>query len=76
MSAPQTATRRGTRARVGPTQGRIPQKHEEDRPVSVAELAYRLYEERGRRGGRHLEDWLEAERLISERQKSTGKGRA
>ena len=30
----------------------------------IAELAYRLYEERGRQPGRELEDWLEAERKI------------
>ena len=30
----------------------------------IAELAYRLYEQRGRQPGRELDDWLEAERRI------------
>ena len=32
---------------------------------SVAELAYRLWNERGRPEGTHEQDWLEAERLLS-----------
>ncbi len=30
----------------------------------IAEIAYRLYEERGKEPGHELEDWLEAERII------------
>ena len=30
----------------------------------IADLAYRLYEERGRQPGHELEDWLEAERRV------------
>ena len=30
----------------------------------IAELAYRLYEERGKEPGHELDDWLEAERRI------------
>ena len=30
----------------------------------IAELAYQLYEKRGRQPGRELEDWLEAERRV------------
>lgn len=32
--------------------------------VQVRELAFHLYEERGRRDGHALEDWLEAEAII------------
>jgi hypothetical protein len=38
-----------------------------NRPVadeSVAERAYRRFEERGREHGRDLDDWLEAEREL------------
>jgi len=41
---------------------------EEEIPIQVkqriAEVAYRLYEERGREPGHELEDWLEAERRV------------
>ena len=30
----------------------------------IAELAYQLYEQRGRQSGCELEDWLEAERRV------------
>ena len=33
-------------------------------PGTVAEVAYRLYEERGRVDGYALEDWLEAETIV------------
>jgi hypothetical protein len=44
----------------------------------IARKAYELYERRGRRHGRHLEDWLEAERQVlvethAARLKSKGK---
>jgi hypothetical protein len=47
-----------------------PEKHEEKHPSSIAELAYRLYEERGQKEGHQLEDWIEAERRISDKQES------
>ena len=31
----------------------------------IAKKAYELYEERGRIEGRHVEDWIEAEKLIT-----------
>jgi hypothetical protein len=55
---------------VDPSPVRIPEKHEEGHRSGIAELAYRLYEERGRQQGRQLEDWLEAERRISDKQES------
>ncbi len=30
----------------------------------IAKKAYELYEQRGRQGGRALEDWLEAEAIV------------
>lgn len=33
----------------------------------IVRLAYNLYEQRGRVHGYHLEDWLEAERIVLER---------
>jgi hypothetical protein len=36
----------------------------------VARLAYRLYETHGRRDGYDLDDWLAAERLLSQRRSS------
>ena len=39
---------------------------EEERRRNIRELAYRLYEERGRLDGRDLEDWLEAEAILQE----------
>src|SRR5258708_16395077 len=39
---------------------------EEGRRSNVRELAYRLYEERGRLDGRDLEDWLEAEAILQQ----------
>ncbi len=36
---------------------------------AVCELAYRLYEERGRVDGFDLQDWMEAEAIIRERGK-------
>lgn len=39
---------------------------ENDRPLHerIAERAYALFQQRGQRHGRDLEDWLEAERMI------------
>jgi hypothetical protein len=39
---------------------------EEGRTSNIRELAYRLYEERGRLDGRDLEDWLEAEAILQQ----------
>jgi len=36
----------------------------EDVHTRIALLAYRLYEQRGREDGSHIEDWLQAERWI------------
>jgi hypothetical protein len=44
---------------------RAPEEHKE-REAKVAEMAFRLYEERGRLPGYQLEDWLEAERRVSD----------
>ncbi len=43
---------------------------EQDSEHEVRELAYRLYEERGRQNGHDLEDWLKAEAIIRERRKA------
>jgi Protein of unknown function (DUF2934) len=37
--------------------------------MQIQELAYKLYEERGRTEGNDLQDWLEAESLLRERGK-------
>lgn len=39
---------------------------EAQRSSSIRELAYRLYEDRGRVDGRDLEDWLEAEAIFQQ----------
>ena len=39
----------------------------------IAEIAYFLYEDRGKETGHDLEDWLEAERIVLGRKKK-GKG--
>jgi hypothetical protein len=36
----------------------------EDVHTRIAQLAYRLYEQRGREDGAHVEDWLQAEQRI------------
>ncbi len=33
----------------------------------IAKVAYELFEKRGRSEGRHLDDWLEAEKIVRER---------
>ena len=38
---------------------------DEKRHARIRELAYRLYEERGRVDGHDVEDWLQAESIIS-----------
>ncbi|MHB8173576.1 MAG: DUF2934 domain-containing protein [Nitrospirota bacterium] len=39
-------------------------KNTEDLYDAVAKAAYDLYEKRGRAHGYHLEDWLEAEKIV------------
>jgi hypothetical protein len=39
---------------------------EEGGTSNIRELAYRLYEERGRLDGRDREDWLEAEAILQQ----------
>lgn len=58
-----------TNARKPLNAQRIPAKPESEnrksaRMEDIALKAYELYERRGRREGRDLEDWLEAERLM------------
>ena len=55
--------------------GMVPTPASSARPprFGIAELAHRLYEERGRQEGHHLEDWIEAERRISDKQVRTRK---
>ena len=36
----------------------------------VARVAYELFERRGRKPGHDVEDWLEAERIVSARRRS------
>ena len=43
---------------------------EQDPEHEVRELAFRLYEERGRESGHDVEDWLKAEAIIRERGKA------
>lgn len=38
----------------------------EERKSKIQELAFRLYEERGRVDGRDLDDWLEAEAILQQ----------
>ena len=40
---------------------------------SVAEVAYSLYEQRGRVAGHHVEDWARAERIVKGRKLTEGK---
>jgi hypothetical protein len=35
-------------------------------PEAISNRAYELFEERGREGGRELDDWLRAERELKE----------
>jgi hypothetical protein len=66
MNTARTTTRQGTRSGADPARDRVPEKHEEGHSSSIAELAYRLYEERGRREGHQLEDWIEAESRLGQ----------
>ena len=70
MNVARAPKRRGTRAGADPVLERVPKKHDAGHPASIAELAYRLYEERGRQEGHQLKDWIEAERRLSDKQES------
>ena len=65
MSVTSTTKRQETRSGSDGTPDRAPEKHEQKRALTVAELAYQIYEEHGRREGHDVEDWLEAERRLS-----------
>src|SRR5512143_4023125 len=65
MNVEGTTKTRGAHSGDDQAPKRVSEKHEPENRSSVAELAYRLYEERGRQDGHHLEDWLEAERPIA-----------
>ena len=39
----------------------------------VAQMAYELFERRGRVHGHDLEDWLEAERIVRQRRRNGGR---
>ena len=43
-----------------------PKQLSKDARQRIAEVAYALYEQRGRREGYALEDWLDAESLVNE----------
>lgn len=47
-----------------------------DRRTLVREIAYRLFEHRGRLHGRDVEDWLEAEQLVEACLATSGPARA
>jgi Protein of unknown function (DUF2934) len=70
MNVARARRRQGTRSAVDPALDRLAVEDEKDHPSRIAELAYKLYEERGRQQGHQLEDWIEAERRISEMQES------
>ena len=45
--------------------GRANEHQPDDLRARIVELAYVLYEQRGRRDGHALDDWLEAERQVA-----------
>jgi len=51
--------------------GRAVQQAAAFNAAEVARVAYELFEQRGRTPGRELEDWLEAERLVRARRRSS-----
>lgn len=68
--ATRAATRGGTMAKRAALWERIRQDDGHPEPVSpseVALLAYELYEQRGRAGGRDVDDWLKAEAIVRKR---------
>ncbi|HVB54909.1 MAG TPA: DUF2934 domain-containing protein [Candidatus Acidoferrales bacterium] len=42
----------------------------------IEKRAYEIYMERGSQGGRELQDWLAAEREVSQKQSASGQKRA
>ncbi|MBX3331245.1 MAG: DUF2934 domain-containing protein [Nitrospira sp.] len=47
-----------------PLNGRLNGQQSDDLRARIVELAYVLYEQRGRQDGRALDDWLEAEQQV------------
>ena len=47
-----------------PTEAPLLIMKKSDESAQIAKRAYELYERRGRRGGRDVQDWLQAEREI------------
>jgi hypothetical protein len=64
MNATKPVMKRETRSGPDPAPDRAPNKGKTTH-ADTASLAYRLYEEHGRRNGHELEDWVEAERQLS-----------
>ena len=56
------ATRTASKASLEDTSAQQPT----DIRQLIADKAYALYEQRGRRDGYHLQDWLDAEYLVNE----------
>jgi hypothetical protein len=50
---------------IGLPPRRIAAAHPEEIRQRIAQKAYEIYQRRGRRDGHDLEDWLEAERIVS-----------
>lgn len=48
-----------------PLNGRLDGQRPDDDRARIVELAYALYERRGRQDGHALDDWLEAERQVA-----------
>ena len=44
-----------------------PPADEEPHRDEIAQLAYELYEKRGRKSGHEMADWLEAERIVKQK---------
>jgi hypothetical protein len=65
MQMVKTPKKRGAAPGATTALDLAPEKPKE-RGAKVAEMAFQLYEERGRLPGYQLEDWLEAERRVSD----------
>lgn len=55
----------GGKRHKNPLNGRVNGQQPDDLRTRIVERAYVLYEQRGRRDGHALDDWLEAERQVS-----------
>jgi hypothetical protein len=53
-----------------------PQTETEDTRQQIANLAYALWQERGRPVGTSEQDWIEAERQLLHSEKAVGAGRS